>query len=222
MDPGEPWSADWLLVAGGWGLGVGDPRLGGGNGLRSCSLRHVECGSIAPLSVAVVVHVEAAIEAESAVERKCADECARPISERMQHRCEGVDLLRQPEAGILVDAVVRRIEARQDVRVRWQRHDGMGMRGRKSHAPLRQTIDRWRGRARVAVRADRVSAQRIDRDEQHVETRLPVNRRRPTARDRADREREGYQAEPTRRHPFSGGGDQRRFCASSIRPSRFG
>src|SRR5437588_7906706 len=71
MGPGEPWSADWLLVAGCWllgagcwGLGVGDPRLGGGNGLRSCSLRHVECGSIAPLSVAVVVHVEAAIEAE--------------------------------------------------------------------------------------------------------------------------------------------------------------
>src|SRR5262249_12857585 len=70
-----------------------------------------------------------------------------------------------------------RIAAGEDVRVRGQGHDVLGPRLRESHALPGQPVDPGRLRARAAVGSERVRAQRIHGDEEHVQAGLAPHAR---------------------------------------------
>src|SRR5947208_2442857 len=77
---------------------------------------------------AVVIDIEAAAQTESRSERKCADECAGAIAVRFEHSRERLDRRRKSKAGIIPDAVIGWVFARQNVRMRGQGRDVVRVR----------------------------------------------------------------------------------------------
>ena len=99
-----------------------------------------------------------------------------------------------------------------------QRDDGRRVRRVEPHAAGREPIDRRRGHRAVAVGAERVRPQRVDRDEQDVLRRIARGRRGLAARRRAQhaRRRQNRQLMDTAPHP------PHRSSGFGIRDSGFG
>src|SRR6185295_17489660 len=75
------------------------------------------------LAVVVVVDVEAGIESVTRIERIRTDERAGGVAGAMEHRAEALVLRVEFESGVVVDAVLIRIQTSQYVDVRRQRDD---------------------------------------------------------------------------------------------------
>jgi hypothetical protein len=125
----------------------------------------------------VVVDVEAGVEAEARVERKGAHERARAIARLLEARGQRLRVARKAEAGVVAHAVLVRVQARQDVGVRGQRDDVVRVGALEAHALLRQPVQPRRLGLRLPVAAQRVEAQRVDRDQQHRSARARDERR---------------------------------------------
>src|SRR5262249_24649750 len=148
---------------------------------------------------AAVVDVEAGRQPEARIEWEGGDERAGLEAAGLELRGERLCSRRQAIPGVLAVSVLKRVEPGQDAGVRRQRDHRMGMRKRKADAGTRERVDR-RGTGRTAVDAERVAAQRIDRDEQDVAVgRLNNVRRSPTVagarrRDQRDRRTQEFES----------------------------
>ena len=101
------------------------------------------------------------------VEREAADERAGGEPLPLQQRRRGRLLRIEAVAGVVADAVLVRIQARQHARMRHERDDGVGVREAEARAARRQLIEVGRRRA-PAIRPERVGAQRVDGDQEDV------------------------------------------------------
>ena len=157
---------------------AGDPAPGERDGVGPAPLLLQERWPGLRIDETVLVDVEAAVEAETRIERERTDERARTIAVGLQNRGERVDGCRKAEAGVVANAVLGRVLARQNVRMRWQRGDVVGVRVLEADAGGRQAIDRRRARVAVSVRADGVGAECIDGNKENVKTGLAMRLRR--------------------------------------------
>ncbi len=194
-------------LAGACGAALAHPLECGGDGRRRRALGHAEGDVGFALGEAVVVDVEAARQAEAGVEREGADEGAGAIAARVEQRRERVGGGRETEAGVFADAVAERIDAREDVGVRRQRHDRRGVGLIEADAGGGEAVDPGGGDRAVAVGADRVGAQRVDGDEEDVARRGPRGRGGAAAGGRED---SGGSSERARREESQAG--VRRHC----------
>ena len=121
------------------------------------------------------------------MQRERADEGGGRVAGLLQQRGGGARARAQPVAAVVADAMLKRIDAGQDRRVRRQRRDGVRVRELEAHAIGREPIE-GRRRRRPTVAAERVRAQRVDCDEQDVlmRDRAEIGRLR-RARDRRKR-----------------------------------
>ena len=161
MDPAE----------GGAAVALGEPAARRGHRLLAAPLGQGQ-GSIRS-GEPVVVDVEPAAEAEARVQGEGADERARPVSSRLEEGGEGRPVAREAEAGVVAHAVLEGQPAGQDVGVRGQGDDVVGVGLPEDHARGGQAVQvgsRARGRA---VGAQRVGAEGVDGDEEDVEPGLP-------------------------------------------------
>ena len=72
------------------------------------------------------------------------------------------------EPGVVTHAVLVRVKARKDVGVGRERDHVMGVRIREDDAACRQAIEKRRLHTRVAGEAERVGAERVNRDQDDV------------------------------------------------------
>ena len=103
-------------------------------------LLHEERGAALGVAEPVVVDVEPAVEAEARVEGERAHEGAGAIAGLAQERGQGVGVRREAEARVVADAVVERVAAGEDVRVRGQRHHVLGVGLLEAHARRGQPV----------------------------------------------------------------------------------
>jgi hypothetical protein len=174
-------------------VALGQPALGRGDGVCATALGQGQRPR-RPLEL-VVVYVEAAIEAEARVERERAHERPRAIAGRLQERGQGGRVGGKPEPRVVAHAVLEGEAAGQDVGVRGQGDDVVRVRLAEHHASAGQAIEDRRGARGGAVRAHRVRAQGVDRDQQDVEALLPGEGGDGTSRVQRGRHREGGPAE---------------------------
>src|SRR6476660_5727436 len=116
----------------------------------------------------VVVLVEAAVEAEPAVQHERADKRAGAVSGTLEKAAEGWHPLVEPSGRVVVNAVVPRQQTGQDGRVCRQRERRRRERMRVADAASSETIEVWRQPAAIAVRAHPVLAQGVNRDDEDV------------------------------------------------------
>ena len=133
-------------------------------------LGHDELSRVARFPESIVVDVEPLIQAETRVQRKGGDEGTGRVTSLLENRRERTCARREPIAAVLADAVDVRILTGENARVRWQRKDGLRMRKREADAFARKPVERGR-RCRAAVRAERIRAQCVDRDEENILSR---------------------------------------------------
>ena len=182
---------------GGPAVAVPHPLAGGGDGRGRGALGQQERRGRAAVREGVVVDVEPAVQPESRVQRERAHERAGAIAALLQARGQRGRARGEAEAGVVAHAVLERIAAREDVRVRRQGHDVVGVRALEPHALRRQPVDPGRPRPRVPVGAQRVRPQRVDGDQEDVEARFaadlprPAGREEPRRRQRQDAGRQG-------------------------------
>ena len=168
---------------------------------------------------AVVVVVEAARQAEAAVEHVGADEGARRVARAPSGAWRGSRRSAGKHVGaVVVHAVARRLEAGEDRRVRGQRQRHRGQRflehERRGRRARRACGVRPGG---PPVGADAIGAQRVDRDEQEARGRL--RRGAPAHPLEAQHQRQGQEAEYERRRRASG---SRRLVPASACEPRLG
>jgi hypothetical protein len=144
------------------------PLLRHGNGFAARTLGDDERGRRGPLAVLVVVDVEVRIEAEARVERKRADERAGGVAGVLQDSGDGGVLRIEHEAGVVAHAVLVRQQTGEDVRVRREGDDVVGVGVVEVDAAARQLVEERRLHAIRAGEADAVGAQRVDSDEDDV------------------------------------------------------
>ena len=164
----------------------------------------------APLVVSsrerVVVHLEAPVEPEPLLERKTRDERGRAVPGASERIGEGRDALRQGVVGVVADAVAERRQAGEDRGVRRPGDGRVGDGGVESHAAGGETVDHRRLRLLVAVAAEMICPQRVDRDEQDVwwcgSPRRP-QRSSPPPRASRDEEAGNGQGRPNPTHASS-------------------
>ena len=109
---------------------------------------------------APVVDVEPRRQAEPCVEREGGHERTRREAARLQDRRERRHPRLQPVATVFAVAVLKRVGAGEDARVRRQRHDCLGVGERKADASCRNRIDVGRAR-QSAVRNSRASPRSV-------------------------------------------------------------
>ena len=151
-----------------------DPRQRRGDRVGAAPLRNAKRdGAGLVLRKVIVVDVETWRQTEARIERKGADERAGAVVPRAQQRRQRRDLRRKTEAGVFAHAVAERIQAREDGGMRRQGDDGRGAGLGESDAAGRQPIDPRGRRGLVAVGAERIGAERVDGDEEHIGRRAP-------------------------------------------------
>jgi hypothetical protein len=131
-------------------------------------LLDVELELLVEVTVGLVVNVEVMVEPVSRVQHEGADECSSGVALRLQPRGRGRNLAREAKAGVLAYTVLVREHAREDVRVGRQGDDVVRVRPGEDRALGREAIEVRRRAARVAVEADGVVSERVDRDEDDV------------------------------------------------------
>ncbi len=155
VDPGEP--RPLLLV---------DPRPRARDDVGRRPLRQQKV-RIRSTPAHVVVSVEPLREAELAIQRERTDEGACRIAflfGELRDRGRGIGQL---ESSVVAHSVIEWITAGHDAGVRRQRHDRMCVGEREPNAIAGEGVEIVSRRA-SAVAAERVCAQRVDRDEQYV------------------------------------------------------
>ena len=182
--------------------GAGIPALRGRHDVGGAPLGQHELVRLETLRISLVVDVEAPRQAEARVERKPSDERARRVPLRFQEGRERRERIGKTETFVVPHPVLVRIETREDVRVRRERDDVVGVRLCKDDPFRRQTVEVRRRYARVTRVMGRICAKRVDRHEDDVgaaKLREFRRRRRRTATpdqtgrqesDRRDRARE--------------------------------
>jgi len=146
----------------------GDPVLG-----------ELPCPIAAPLDLivrrvpassvkAIVVLVESARQARAPVENECADEGRGSIATIVQRRGERRHIIGHSKVAIVAHAVRERISAGEQADVSRQRDRCYRYGTLKEHALRREAIEGRRLRRSVAVRAEMVSACRVERDEENI------------------------------------------------------
>ena len=169
------------------------PAHGGLEDRARAALLLDEVDGCLTLPVVVVVLVETLIEAETGVERKCADESARRVTSGAEESRDRRMFRVQCKSCILTHAVLIGIQPRQDVHVRRKREDVVRVGIRKNDSAAGQGIEKRRVHARIAGIAESVRARRVDRDQDDVargtERRghLPTNENNGGDTDRDDR-----------------------------------
>ena len=123
---------------------------------------------VAPGSELVVVGVESLGGAVAAVEHEGADERCGRVTLSLQSLGECFVLVRQSVGSVVAHAVPRRVVPGQNRRVCRKRHRHRADHVRKAHASRREIIECRGLGARVAVAADAVAAQGVERHEQDV------------------------------------------------------
>ena len=118
-----------------------DPSERRTNRIGARALRHVERRLVSGLAVAIVVDIESTRQPEPYVEWKRADECAGSVAAPLQQRRQRIHFGWKSEPGVVADTVGRRISARQNARVRRQRHDAVCVSAREPHTGLCEPID---------------------------------------------------------------------------------
>ena len=159
VNPQEPWRSlrSPRALVGPGPVGI-QPLPGRGDRFDAATLGHTKRGVVFALPVAIVVDVEPASEAEAHVERERADEGRGPIPTRFEHCRQRVGVIGKSESGVLADAVMQRVSARENIGVRRQRDDRGGMGAGEPDAACRQPIDPRRRDNPVPVRADRIGS----------------------------------------------------------------
>ncbi len=126
----------------------------------------------------VVVDRKATTEAEPVVHRKPGHEGCRLVAGLREPLGDRGHVGAENEPGVVANPMAQRRQAGENRRVRGQRQRNVGHGVRKPDAPRRQRVDHWRRRAPIAVAAQMVRAERVDRHEQDVGVRAPLGRRR--------------------------------------------
>jgi hypothetical protein len=125
----------------------------------------------------IVVPIESDVQAEPPVERESADEGTGRETASLQLGGQRRPLRVESIAGVVPDSVLVRVAAAENARVRGQRDDGVRVSEGEARATGGQPIEiRCHGAA--AIRAEHVSPQRVDGDQQHVA--IGVDRERET------------------------------------------
>ena len=128
-----------------------------------------------PLVVAarqvIFVDIEAAVEAEAAVERKPRDKRRRVIAGLLEVLGRRSQCRREDVATVVPESMRRRRAARQNRRVRWAGQRNVRQRRLEPNAAFRERVEIRGHRVRVAVAAEVIGAQRVDRHEQDVRMR---------------------------------------------------
>src|SRR4029078_5749140 len=93
-------------------------------------------------SHAIVVHLETAVQAEARVEDERAQEGAGGVPGGGEPGGERLDGRIEAERAVVANAVVRRIQAGEDRRVRRQRQRHVRVGGLEAHAVARQAVER--------------------------------------------------------------------------------
>jgi hypothetical protein len=152
-----------------------EPTARGGDRLRARPLLHEAGGVGAPIAEAVVVGVEAAVQAEAGVERKGAHEGAGAEAAGLEQCGQRVGAGGEAEAGVVADAVLEGVAAGEYVGVGRQRHDVLRVASLETHAHRGEPVERRRARSGPSIGAEGVGAQRVDGDEQHAEPGVAVH-----------------------------------------------
>jgi len=160
MNPRKPRPA----VGSAW---LPNPLGRGAQHLVRRTLREMKAG-VGARAIAIVVLVEAAIEAEPPIEHEGADKRPGAIAGLPQPFGQGRRLGSQSKRAVVADPVMRRNEAGQDARVRRQRDRRVGPHVREAHAARGKGVERGREASRASVGANPIGAQRVDRDQQDV------------------------------------------------------
>jgi hypothetical protein len=149
------------------------PRVGLGqegeravDGRLAAHLGHHGLGLVGLELVGVVA--EPAGQAVAAVEDDRAHEGARAIAAAQEGLGERGEARAQHERPVLVDAVARRDDAREEARVRGQRRGDVAVGAPEDHALARQRVERGGHGGVAAVAAQPVGAGGVERDEDHV------------------------------------------------------
>ena len=146
---------------------IQDPIAGELHDVGGAPFGEMERGRVAVREM-IVVDVEAAIQAEAAVENERADERAGSIAGRLEQGGERRHARVETEARVVVNAVAVGRHAGEDRRVRGQGQRRRRERVRKANAGGSKTIERRRQAAAVPVSAEAILAKRVDRDQQDV------------------------------------------------------
>ena len=126
-----------------------------------------EVHGAAGLADAVVVDVEAGVEAEALIERETADEGAGGKAEALQPRGQRRGPGPDPVAVVVAHAVLVGIRAGQEARMRRQRDDRVRVGEGEPRAARGERFEARRAGA-AAVDGNRIRSERVDGDEEHV------------------------------------------------------
>ena len=118
---------------------TGDPVVGGRQYLFRRALHDLEVGAAA--EHAVVVDLEAAVQAEPRVEHERADEGARPIAGGLERGGERGRRIAESEGAVVAHAVPRRVARRHQRRVRRQRERHVRVRAIEAKAFVGDGVD---------------------------------------------------------------------------------
>ncbi len=139
---------------------AGDHRFRTALGEREVRLRTLA-------SAEIVVRVESLPEAELTIHGIGAHERARRESVLLRHLRERDRGVVEAEAGVVAHPVLEGVASGHDARVRRRRDHRMRMGEAEPDPVFRERIEVGR-RGPSAVAAERIAAQRVDRDDQHV------------------------------------------------------
>jgi hypothetical protein len=144
------------------------PGHGALHHLLARSLGKEEDPGTGPLGIAVVVHLESAVEAESRIQRVGTDKGRGGEPGLLQHLAECRYRLRQHETGVVPDAVLVGVTAGQYVGVGRKGDYVVGVGVGEDTTGGRQAIQHRCPRALVPGESERIGAQGIDRDQHQI------------------------------------------------------
>ena len=185
---------------------AGEPGDCRSDGLRRAGFRHLQFLGLVRLRIHLPIHGETAGEPEALVQSERGDESGRVEPGGAEESGRG----RRPRAelvtAVVPHAVLVGIETGQDVGVRRQGHDVLGVCEREDPALGRESVEVRRGPPPVAVEAERVEPQRIDRDQHDVAGRSRMRRgsRRAGRTFSAARDPRGHRRQEEQERPAAG------------------
>ena len=148
-----------------WGV---EPAQDGVGGAVRGPLHVGGAPRVASAGQMVVVGQEAAVEAEPAGEREARDEGGGPITRRREVLGHAAQARRQHISTVVAHSVAQGGAAGQDRRVRWRREGHVGHCRGEPHAPRGEAVEGGGRGPGIAVTAQAIGAQRVDRHQQHV------------------------------------------------------
>ncbi len=131
----------------------------------------------------VVVKIETVVQSKPRIEHRRRDHRPGRISRLLQHRCHGRLRWAELVSGEVMHPAQHRIRPRQHRRMRRQCHWNHRKRPLKARSIRRQPIHIRSLDLLVSIATDMIRAQRINRNQHHVQAGLTALRRRRVLRD---------------------------------------